>query len=280
MGMVVIGKSLMAQESNTSTQLNRLRVLQNQIPLDVTEMSDATARNEWWIFSLGSGMAYATNANLVSGGTTGDFYSTNSVGLRWQPDLGQGFGFSTGLVVTDFRYVRHAGLSMSFLDGDAGLTWSGTAWGLDSQGYLSQTLEWTQQEAFGNQTLSSIVALGGSASREIVNGHTLTVGSELSATPYAWPSANAYACISVSAGYEWAMTPGIMLDVSLLAYETMYFAGERDFTVSCSATLTWAVTSWLAASAFVSPAWNRSSTAGSSYTVVDTGINVSGVWRF
>lgn len=237
-------------------------------------------QNEWWIFSLSSGMSYTTNANLVSNGTVGDFYATNSLGVRWQPDLGEDFGFSTGLVATDFRYMRHPGLSMSFLDWDAGLTWSGSVGGLNAQGYLSQTLEWTQQQAFGAQTLSDILALGGSLSREILPGQTISAGAEVSATPYAWPSKDAYAGVSLSASYDLVLTPGLTLDVSAMAYETMYFAGERDFTVSCSTTLTWAITSWLSASAYASPAWNFSTAAGSSYVVVDTGVNVSGFFRF
>lgn len=280
LSLVVTGGSLDAQEANATTQLNRLRVLQAMISQDVSTPPDATTRNEWWVFSLDSGMTYTTNANLVSGGTVGDFYSTNALGVRWQPDLGRGLGFSTGLVATDFRYLRHPGLSLSFLDWDVGLTWRGTVFGFESQGYLSQTLEGTQQEAFGAQTVCSILALGGSVSREIRPGHAISAGAELTATPYAWPSENAYAGVTLSAGYDWTMGPGFTLGFSLLGYETMYFAGERDLTASGSATVTWAITSWLSASAFASPTWNFSTTEGSTYTVIDTGVNVSGGWRF
>jgi hypothetical protein len=280
LGLVVFGGTLAAQEASATSQLNRLRVLQNQIWQDAVALPTALARGEWWLLSLSSGIAYTTNANLDSNGSVGDFYSTNSLGIRWLPDLGPGFGFSTGLMSTDFRYLRHPELSMSFLDWDAGITWRGTVFGIASQGYLSQTLEWTQQEAFADQTFSNILALGGSVAREIRPGHTISAAAELSATPYAWPSQNAYTCVSLTASYDLALAPGVTLDVSVLGYETMYFVGERDLTVSCSATVSWAITSWLSASAFASPTWNSSNTAGASYTVVDTGVNVSGIFRF
>lgn len=269
-----------AQDPGTVNQLNRLRNLQNLILQDFTERPGSGALDDWWAFSLGSGMTYTTNANLVSGGATGDFYATNTAGLRWQPELGRGFTFSSGLAVTDFRYLRNRGLSMAFLDWDTGVMWSGTWSGLETQGYVSQTLEWTQQQAFRTQTLSSILALGGSVSREILPGHEISAASELSATPYAWPVGNAYACVSLSAGYDWTAAPGVVLGVSALGYETVYFSGEQDLTTSCSAALTWTLAPWLSASVFASPTWNLSSTKGSSYIVVDTGINVSGGWRF
>ena len=279
-GLAVVAGNVGAQDANAVNQLNRLRNLQNLILQDFAEMPGSGTLDDWRAFSLGSGMTYTTNANLTPGGTTGDFYATNTTGVRWQPDLGRGFTFSSGLAVTDFRYMRNPGLSMSFLDWDLGVTWNGTWSGLDTQGYVSQTLEWTQQQAFQTQTLSSILALGGSVSREILPGHELSAASELSATPYAWPSGNAYGCVSLSASYDWTAAPGVTLEISAIGYETMYFAGERDFTASCSATVTWAIASWLSASVFASPAWNFSSTKGSGYTVVDTGVNVSGGWRF
>lgn len=276
LGFAVAGGNICAQETSTSNQLNRLRFLQNLISF---ADGDLPKEKEWKV-TLNSGISCTTNATLVPDATEGDIYATNILSARWQRDAGDGLGVSAGVSATDFRYVRFPWLSMSFFDGDAGFTWSGTVAGLEAEGYLSQTLEWTQQKAVKSQSFSSIMALGGSFSRQFRPGQTVSLMPALSATPYAWPSTNAYACASLSTSYEWMMGRGITLGISTQGYVTGYFAGERDFTMSCTASATWAITSWLSASAFASPAWNFSSTAGSNYMVLDTGITVSGIWQF
>lgn len=279
-GLAMVAGNTRAQDASAVNQLNRFRNLQNQISQNFTEMTEPVAGSKPWALSLGTGMTHTTNAHLTSGGAKGDFYATNSLGLRRQSNLPQGFALSSGLEATDYRYFRYPGLNISFLDWDLMLSWSGTSHGLDLAGYLSHTLEWTQQRSFRLQTFSDILALGGSVSRKIRPGHELSAAAELSATPYTSPSANAYGCMSITTSYDWTMAPGITLKMSVQGYETIYFAGERDFTTSCSATLTWAITPWLSASAFTSPTWNFSTTPGSNYTVVDTGISVSGSWQF
>lgn len=278
--LALLAGNAWAEEPNTTTQLNRMRSLQNQISQGLAEMAESGPKSTPWTASLGSGMTYTTNAHLTSGGAKGDFYATNVLGARRQSELGSGFAFSSGLDITDFRYFRYPKLSISFLDWDLMLNWSGTRSGFDLQGYFSHTLEWTQQRTFQTQTFSNILALGGSVSRKIRPGHELSAAAELSATPYTSPSANAYACASISTSYDWTIVSGISLKMSLLGYETLYFTGARDFTTTCSATVTWAITSWLSASAFASPTWNSSTTKGSSYSVVDTGVNVAGTWKF
>ncbi|MEX1117720.1 MAG: hypothetical protein WEB60_02905 [Terrimicrobiaceae bacterium] len=269
-----------AQEADSIAQLNRLRVLQNQIIQEAVGLPEANVVDHWKFLLVNSSMTYTSNANLTPGGSSPDVFTTNALGLGWQPALGRGFGFATSLLLTDFRYVRMPSLSLSFLDWDVGLNWSGTVAGMDAQFSISQTLETTQQDVHQMPTLSSILTVEGILSREIMAGHTLSASIDLSATPYSTPWENNYASASVSCGYAWNLTKSCSLSLSALAYETSYFAGPRNLTSSAGATVTWAVTSWLSVSAFADQTWNFGSNGGSNYTVLDTGMNLSAFLSF
>lgn len=270
--VIVATHSASAQSASGNRQLNRLRILQEQTPaVRVIPADDRVT------VAVGSAMNFTDNADLAGGAKRADFYSTALAGVRIDLPLAGELALGTGLLATNYQYIRNPDLSIAYADWDVGVFWNPAE---DRSAYLTHTLEGTEQSAFDDVTITSIIALGGAWTRQLAPAHTVTIEPEASVTAFAVPFENNYQCLSASLTYTWQIAPAVRFSAWTTAYTTFYFTGENDATVNVAASVSLAITRWLNATAAAREIWNFSNTSGSNYTAVDVGVAINARWEY